>query len=235
MNDFAIIGHRGACAHEPENTLRSVQRAIDDAADMIEIDVRLVDGEVIVIHDDTLGRTTDGSGPLYEKSFQQLRELDAGRGEKIPTLQEVLDLTLDKLTLNIEIKDTQVTPAVCELLMRAPELYPARIIISSFYTEAIREARKLLPNVPIGVLARNDPADIEEMFALAKELDAVSVHPNVNSVSEQMVEVAHSADHMVLPYTARTPEQLQRLLDCGADGCFADDPAWAREFAQSNS
>ena len=230
-----MIGHRGACAHEPENTLRSVRRAIDDGADMVEIDVRFAAGEVWVIHDDTLDRTTNATGSVYEKSAAELREIDAGNGEAIPALADVLELTLAALPLNIEIKDTAATAPVCDLLEKVPDLDPQQIVISSFHEEATREARERLPQIPIGVLAHGRPEAIEPMFALAAELGAVGVHPAVASVTPELVERAHREGLRVLPYTARTLEQLEHLLDCGADGCFADDPKWAAEIAAARA
>ena len=229
MDPFTIIGHRGACALEPENTLRSVRRAIADGADMIEIDVRLADGEVVVIHDDTLERTTDGHGPLHEIPFQELRRLDAGDGELIPTLQEVLDLTLGRLPLNIEIKESEASAAVCHLLGAIPDLDPAEILISSFHEEAIRKTRQLLSAIPIGILSSEEPVD--QCLQIADELGARTLHPNIDSLEAEFVAAAHDAGLRVLPYTVRTDEQLERALGCGADGCFADDPAWARAMA----
>ena len=230
MHSFTIIGHRGACALEPENTLRSIQRAIHDGAHMIEIDVRLADQQIIVIHDDSLDRTTNGSGSVYSLSFENLRQLDAGKGEKIPILSEVLALTLPTLPLNIEIKDLAVTAAVCDQLDSLSAAERSRIIISSFHAAATREARHRLPTVPIGILAHNNPASISSMFDLATELSAISIHPHVDSVTPHLVAQAHAANHRVLPYTARTEPQLLHLLDCGADGCFADDPQWAAKI-----
>ena len=231
MREFTVIGHRGACALEPENTLRSVRRAIADGADMVEIDVRLADNEIVVIHDDTVDRTTDGTGSVYQMSHPELRGLDAGKGEKIPTLAEVLELTLPSLPLNIELKDTAVTPAVCEWLRQVPDLDLGRIVISSFHAEATRQARDELPEIPIGILARKHPRAVGPMFELAHELDAVSVHPHVESLDAKMIDRAHDSSFRVLPYTTRTPDELQHVLDCGADGCFADDPKWAAEIA----
>jgi glycerophosphoryl diester phosphodiesterase len=235
MPPFTIIGHRGACAHEPENTLSSVRRAIADGADMVEVDVRWAGGEIVVIHDDTLDRTTSGTGSIYDMSFRQLRELDAGNGEKIPTLAEVLELTLPTLPLNIEIKDTAATAAICELLQDDPGLDFKKILISSFHEEATREARAKLPAIPIGILAHHHPAAIAPMFALAAELGAISVHPHVSSTNRELVGLAHAANYRVVPYTARTAAQLHHLLDCRADGCFADDPKLAAQIASSRT
>ena len=231
MGQFQVIGHRGACALEPENTLLSIKRAISDGASMIEVDVRLAGGEILVIHDDTVDRTTDGSGSVYEMSFAELRELDAGKGETIPTLSEVMDLTLPALPLNIEIKDRTVTAAVIDHLSSLPELDPRSVLISSFHEEATTEVRAKLPQLPIGILAHGRSDAIDPMFALAEELGAFSVHPHVDSVSAELVERAHRIGYQVLPYTARTEPQLRHLLECNADGCFADDPKWATQIS----
>ena len=208
-----------------------MRQGIADGADMIEIDVRLAAGEIIVIHDDTLDRTTDGRGRIDAISFDALRKLDAGAGELIPVLAEVLELTLPALPLNIEIKEVAATAPVCELLLGLPAFDPQRILISSFHQEAVREARQRLPEVPIGILADAKPSSLARMIPLANELRASSIHPPVAAVSAPMVQEAHAASYRVLPYTARTVEQLTHLLDCGADGCFADDPRWAAEIA----
>lgn len=231
MPPFTIIGHRGACAHEPENTLRSIRRAIADGAEMVEIDVRSVAGEILVIHDDTLDRTTDGSGQIDSLSFDDLRQLDAGAGEMIPILAEALELTLPTLPLNIEIKEVAVTAPVCDLLLSIPRLDQQRVLLSSFHQEAIREVRQRLPEIPIGILADESPDSLAQMNPLANELGAVSVHPPVESMSAEIVAEAHQSGFQVLPFTARTLGQLTHVLDCGADGCFADDPKWAAEVA----
>ncbi len=233
MPPFTIIGHRGACAHAPENTLRSIRQAIADGADMVEIDVRSAAGEILVIHDDTLDRTTDGSGHINSLSFEDLRQLDAGAGEMLPILAEALEVTLPTLPLNIEIKEVAVTAPVCDLLLGLPQLDPQRVLLSSFHEEAIREVRERLPEIPIGILADENPVSLADMIPLATELGAISVHPPVESTSAEIVARAHLSGLRVLPFTARTLEQLTHVLDCGADGCFADDPKWVARVAAS--
>ncbi|MGI9243151.1 MAG: glycerophosphodiester phosphodiesterase [Verrucomicrobiales bacterium] len=235
MSTFTIIGHRGACAQEPENTLRSIRRAITDGADMVEIDVRWAAGELLVIHDDTLDRTTNGSGQIGSWSFDELRQLDAGAGEPIPTLKEVMDVTLPALPLNIEIKEVAAAEPVCELLLGLPQLDPQRVLVSSFHEDAIRQVRERLPNIPIGILANHDSASISGMIPLAIELGAITAHPAVESVSAEMVAEAHDSNLRVLPYTVRTREQLEHVLRCDADGCFADDPKWADGVATART
>jgi len=98
------FGHRGARGHEPENTLRSVRKALELGADGIEVDVYFVDGRLMVIHDDTLNRTTNGKGPVAGRTFAELRALDAGKGERIPTLAEVFDAVNHRAVINMELK-----------------------------------------------------------------------------------------------------------------------------------
>ncbi len=106
---FLKIGHRGACGYEPENTLRSFKRALDLQVDMVEFDVyTLAGGEIVIIHDDKVNRTTNGHGYVLDKNFEEIRKLDAGQGEKIPTLEEALDLIDKKCQVNIELKGAEL-------------------------------------------------------------------------------------------------------------------------------
>ncbi len=116
MRNFSCIGHRGAKGLEPENTLRSIRRALDLGVDGVEIDVYFVDGQLVVIHDDTLERTTNGRGRVEEQSFDYLRSLDAGKGEKIPTLCEVFETVNRRAFINIELKGRNTAMPVFELI-----------------------------------------------------------------------------------------------------------------------
>jgi glycerophosphoryl diester phosphodiesterase len=224
MRPIQVIAHRGASAHEPENTLRAIRRALDDCADMIEIDVRLVDGEIIVFHDDIFDRCTSGSGPLYTRSFSDLRNLDAGKGEKIPTLAEVLALIDERIPLNIEFKDAESVRPTCALI---ESLSPELTILSSFDWENLRQSRRLLPNVRIGVLTDHaTDASLQE----AKALNAVSVNLHIESLTAEFVKNAHTMGLSVYTFTARTESDLTKIRSTNADGCFADDPAWAKRL-----
>jgi glycerophosphoryl diester phosphodiesterase len=222
MNPFTVIGHRGACAHEPENTLRSIRRGLKDGADMIEIDVRLVDGEIVVIHDDSLDRTTDGNGSVYALTFPELRALSAGKGERIPTLAEVLNLTSGRVPLNIEFKDRAVVAPVCALI----ESWPREdVLVSCFDWECLREVRHLLPTVPIGILTAEASGSA---LAVAETLRAASLHLALPCLSAEYVAESRARRLPVLSFTVRTEADLEKVRACGADGCFADDPAWVR-------
>ncbi len=119
---FLIIGHRGASGYEPENTLLSFKKAISLNADMIEMDIfKCKTGELVIIHDNTVDRTTNGKGYIRDLTFQELRILDAGKGEKIPTLTEVLDLVNNKIKINLELKGEETAGPVCELIRKYVE------------------------------------------------------------------------------------------------------------------
>ena len=171
----SCFGHRGAKGHEPENTLRSIRRALELGANGIEIDVYCVGGELVVIHDDTLERTTNGLGFVWEHTFAQLRALDAGKGERIPTLAEVFDCVGHRAIINVELKgpDTAapVTALIDELVTRRGWRYD-EFLISSFDHPQLARVKKLQPKLRLGVLLEPDALDYAR---IAGELDRKSV------------------------------------------------------------
>ena len=130
------IGHRGACGYEPENTLASFQRAIDMGCTWIELDVHFVDNELIVIHDSRLDRTTNGKGKIYDLSLEEIQSYDAGNGEHIPTLTEVLDLVDRRIGVNVELKGRATAAPVDQILTRYCDAgwHPEHFQVSSFNT-----------------------------------------------------------------------------------------------------
>jgi glycerophosphoryl diester phosphodiesterase len=232
MREFKVIGHRGACAHEPENTLRSIGRAIADGADMVEIDVRYAAGEVLVIHDATVDRTTNGHGSIHRLSFAEIRDLDAGKGERIPTLAEVIDITRGVVPLNIEIKEPGATGPVCDLIDGGKGSRSRDFLISSSHAEVLVEASVSLPGIPIGIIDGGRWSSNRAMFKLADQVQAISIHPHLRSVSRSLIERAREQNLIVLPFTVRNRRQLLKLLEFGADGCFADDPKWAADLVK---
>ncbi len=154
------FGHRGACGHEPENTIRSVRKALALGADGVEVDVYFVDGQLVVIHDDTLERTTNGRGRVAGKTFACLRSLDAGLGEKIPTLAEIFDAVNRRAVINVELKGPHTATPVVALITGYVNRHGWRFddfLVSSFDHAQLREAKQLCPEIRIGALIEKVP------------------------------------------------------------------------------
>jgi glycerophosphoryl diester phosphodiesterase len=222
VEEFLCFGHRGACGHEPENTLRSIRRALALGANGIEIDVRLVDGELIVFHDARLERTTDGRGAVARKRFAALRSLDAGLGERIPTLREVLELVDRRAVINIELKGRR-TAAPVEALLQ--EFITTRgwsyedFLVSSFARLELRSIRDR--RIRIGLLLTR-PTRLS--FASARHVRAWSLHPALRYVTPRFVADAHARGYRVFVYTVNAPADIERMRSLGVDGVFTDFP-----------
>lgn len=220
MHQTLCIGHRGSKGHLPENTLPSFDLAITQGADWIELDVHLVDGELIVIHDDEVDRTTNGNGLISSYSLQELRALDAGNGARIPMLGEVLALVDNRCNINVELKGAGTAEPVSELLNSACEngWQPNDFLLSSFGHQELSLADPLYRR---GALFGRIPGDWIEK---AKQLDAWSVNFSLKSVTHSLVEDAHASGFKVLVYTVNKPADIDRLLGLGVDGLFSDYP-----------
>jgi glycerophosphoryl diester phosphodiesterase len=216
------IGHRGACGHEPENTLRSVRRALELGAHGIEIDVYFVDGELIVIHDAKLDRTTNGAGYVARKTFAHLRTLDAGQGEQIPTLREVFETVNRNAFINIELKGRQTAKPVSALIGEYIAEHGWRyedFLVSSFNRSELRAVSD--PRIPIGLLLTRPT----RLYGLsARRVRASAVNPAARYVSAKFVEDAHRRGLRVFAYTANAPAEIERLRHAGVDGVFTDFP-----------
>lgn len=215
------IGHRGAMGHAPENTLLSIQKAIELGADWVEIDVHLIDGQLMVIHDDTLDRTTNGKGCLSGYTFQQLRGFDAGEGERIPILAEVIEATKGKVGLNIELRAHDTVGAVHEVLDSLSERRRAHILVSSFQMDDLLLMRQLDDSINIGVLVGDC---VGKAFTWAKKLHACAVHFSQEQVTPALVNLAHNKGLKLYVYTVNEWPELCRMKTLGVDGVFSNYP-----------
>ena len=216
---FLCIGHRGASGHAPENTLEAFQLAIDMGCPWIELDVYAVEGELLVIHDDEVDRTTDGSGAVMELSLAALRELDAGNGQPIPTLGEVLSLCQNKVSVNIELKGPNTAEPVNQLLKTSASdgWSEKNIAISSFYH---KELAKADPKFPRGALFHKEA----NYCAIAKDLGAYSINLSAKLVTAQAVNKAHDQGLEVWVYTVNTYDEMLELKQLGVDAVFTNYP-----------
>jgi glycerophosphoryl diester phosphodiesterase len=218
-----LIGHRGAAGHAPENTLRSVAAALDLGVDAVEIDVHRAGDRLVVIHDDRLERTTDGTGRVAERTFAELRALDAGGGERIPTLDEVVELVDGRCELVIELKGADTAAPVTRLL-RALGGARARgdgFLVSSFDHVELARARDLLPTLRRGALVAGVPLGYA---AFATELAAHSVHMSVECLRRAFVDDAHARGLEAWVYTVNHPDDARLARTLGVDAVFSDVP-----------
>jgi len=223
--NFAKIGHRGAAGYEPENTLLSFKKALDLGVDAIELDVYVCKtGELVVIHDDKINRTTNGNGYVVEKTFEELRSLDAGQGEKIPTLKEVLDLVDKKVIVNIELKGVDTANPVSKLIDRyigEKGWTKDNFIVSSFNHPELKKFNLLNPKIKIGALLTGIPIDYAEF---AQKLNAYSVNLSIEFINQEFVDDAHKRGLKVFVWTANDLDDINRIKALGVDGIFSNFP-----------
>lgn len=218
------FGHRGASGHEPENTVRSVRRALELGADGVEVDVYFVDGQLVVIHDDTLERTTNGRGRATGKTFAYLRSLDAGLGEHIPTLAEIFDAVDRRAVINVELKGPHTAAPVAALVTEYVNHRGWRyddFLVSSFDHAQIREAKKLCPEIRIGVLIEKTPRGLAPF---TETMGAWSLHASKRCVTPRLVAEAHTHGLKVYVYTVNEPKEIALMQTLGVDGVFSDFP-----------
>jgi glycerophosphoryl diester phosphodiesterase len=241
-----VYAHRGARGHAPENTLLAFQLAFALGADGIECDVqRSADGALVVIHDDTLDRTTNGKGRVAAWDLAALRALDAGQGQRIPTLSEVLDLACDSgRQVNLEVKAATAVEALATAetlkpaLARLDEDQRCRVLVSSFELPAVGWLKRELPWLRVATLHGGRAWRRRDLLAPALEMGAEAVHPSVRLASPELVARAHTHGLLINVYTANRIATLRRLLGWGVDGVFTDYPARAiilRTLAMANA
>ncbi|MGH7813887.1 MAG: glycerophosphodiester phosphodiesterase [Candidatus Binataceae bacterium] len=222
------IAHRGASGNFPENTLSAFRGAIDAGADMCELDVHLTrDGELAVIHDETVDRTTDGRGEVREMTLAELKRLDAGArfkggavsGERIPTLDEVFAVTSGHCGLNVELKAAGVETKVAQI-MAAREAF-ADSIVSSFDWMYLKNIREIEPRIRIGLLAEDRPG---ELTIAALAMRAHSINPSAAMTSADLCAAAHERGLKVYVWTVDSPAAMRQLIEWGVDGIMTNYP-----------
>lgn len=237
-----VIAHRGASAEAPENTLSAFRRAVEVASDLIELDVRFSrDRALVVFHDRTLNRTTDGAGPVASRTLRELKALDAGSrfspafaGERIPLLEEVFDLLAPSaLRLFIEIKidpgeaavRDELVPAVVRLVNSSD--FRSRATVASFDRESLRIARRIDPGASTGLIFADPAAWGREAAAGYAGLDILCARWNV--VSPESASRAAAAGRAVYAWTVDREEELRPVVACGVDAVASNHPRWLKQ------
>ncbi|MFJ9823529.1 glycerophosphodiester phosphodiesterase [Streptomyces sp. NPDC101160] len=215
---FLTIGHRGVMGVAPENTLRSFVLAEQAGMDVIELDLHLSkDGALVVMHDADVDRTTDGSGPVATKTLAELRELDAGEGERVPVFEEVLAAV--GAPLQAEIKDVGAARALAAVLNER-EL-TGRVEVLSFHDEALAEIRELVPGARTALVAGRRQ---DEVVARALAVGATALVLNIRHITRDTVERAHAAGLRVVGWVVNTQDDLRLARALGLDGATTDRP-----------
>jgi len=213
-----IIGHRGAAGLKPENTLPSFQAAVNLGVQAVELDVHLCEGQLVVIHDPTLERTTNGSGPVAAKTFAALRALDAGAGAVVPTLEEVMEVLPEEIGLNVELKGEGTAPALADWL---PAPGRRQILVSSFDHDALRKFRSIRDDYPAAPLfGRWKPEALE----IAASFDSGYINLGRKLVNAGRLEAIRAAGLKALVYTVNDLNEAKRLTTEGVWGLFTDYP-----------
>jgi glycerophosphoryl diester phosphodiesterase len=231
-----IIGHRGASAHAPENTLAAFRLAREQGADGIELDAkRCASGEVVVMHDATLDRTTDGEGPIHEWSLAELRTLNCGQAERIPTLDEVFESIGRDLLVNIEVtnyatRNDGLEAAIVEVIHR--HKIAERILFSSFNPLSVRKLAALAPDIPRAILySPNMPIYYRDVW-LAPLVPHQFRHPEYSMVTPKYVQHLASRGLQVNTWTVNDRAEITRVAACGVAGIIGDSPKIMRECLQ---
>jgi len=234
LNLPKVIGHRGAALSAPENTLESFREAAAQGAKWVEFDVGLTkDSQILVMHDDTLDRTTDGKGPAHAQTMTELKKLDAGfwfgakfTGAKLPTLAETVALLTElDMMCNVEIKgssrNAETTKAVMAELRRTWPASKPKPLISSFELECLRAAHAEAPEFPRGLLIGGRPVD---WLAQARGIAASTINIDNDHATQPWMAELKQPGYGVLVWTVNAPERAARLIEWGADGVFTDAP-----------
>lgn len=242
-----IFAHRGASAYAPENTIAAFELAVKQKADAIELDVKLSsDEQVVVIHDQTVDRTTNGTGWVKKLPLAALQELDAGSHfdiayaeEPIPTLSQVFEAVGNKIFINIEL--TSYSSPSDSLPERVADLVgfyglAQNILFSSFHPQVLRRIHRLMPTVPIGYLANHGISGLLARSWFGRMLvDYQAFHPELRDSDQALIDHMHQSGYRVHVYTVNQVKDIQRLYAYGVDGIFTDDPILARETLVNSS
>ncbi|MFH2136875.1 MAG: glycerophosphodiester phosphodiesterase family protein [Candidatus Omnitrophota bacterium] len=219
------IGHRGARGYAPENTLASFRKALELNVDMVELDVYACrTGQIVAIHDAKIDRTTSIKGFVCEKTFDELRELDVGNGQRIPTLEEVLQLVNKQVSVNVELKGENAAKSVADIINKYVNIYDWNyddFLVSSFNHYELLEFNKACPNVRIGAVIAGIPIGYAEC---AQKVKAFSLHPSKEFINQALIDDAHQRGMKVFVYTVNEPDDIQRMKNMGVDGIFSDFP-----------
>ncbi len=237
---FLIIAHRGASSITPENTLKAFKKAIELKADCIEFDVhKSKDGEIIIMHDANTFRTTGHLGSVKEMTLEELRQLDCGDGEKIPTLQELVKLAKGEISLNCEVKVRGIAEQIIKILNEEDSLETT--IISSFKHDVLLKIQKLEPRIKLASLEPNKTGWISSWISRRKLIRVAinnkfyAINPFFKLVNKNFIAKTHNNNLKIFPWTVNSDSAIKRLINLGVDGIITNDVEKVRKLLIQNN
>ncbi len=227
--NIVVVAHRGASGYAPENTLSAMKKAIEMNAEMSELDVQeTADGEIILLHDNTLKKTTGVDGNIWEINYADLKGLDAGswfseeyKNEPIPTMQEVIDLVKGKMKINIELKANGHEKMLAERTLKIVEAnnFIDQVVFTSFKFAEADRIRELNPKAKVGYIFGRLPEDVDVFTA---DVDLLSV--NIRTVNSEFMKKAKENGKEVAVWTVNKPEDMKRMIGLGVDQIITNYP-----------
>ena len=219
------IGHRGAKGHQPENTIISFQKALELHADGVEFDVHVCkSGELVVIHDFTVGRTTDGAGAVADLTLHELKKLRIDGQYEIPTLDAVLTLFDTSHFINIELKGSNTAKLVCDTidkLVKEKQFEYSNFIVSSFQQQELATAANYNATIPLGILTQ---ASVEQALEWAAVYNATAIHPHFSLLTAENVALAREKGYQVNTWTVNETDDIERIKKLGVNAIITDFP-----------
>ena len=225
--DILVVGHRGAMGHVLENTIESVQKAIELNVDGIEIDVfKSKTGELVVYHDPFLSRLSNSNAFIEQISLDSIKKIELIGGYFIPTLKEIVDIIPEKIFLNIELKGQDTSFETNKIITNYLKTYNfpiSKFIISSFRWDELKKIRSFNKDIPIAILV-DSLYKIDDAIKLAKQINAVALNPNKEFITKEIVNKIQSKNIKVYPYTINTPRNIRKMRSMGVDAIITDFP-----------
>ena len=223
MNKILKIAHRGASGYAPENTLAAFQKAIELGADMIEFDVSLTkDKRLIVMHDLSVDRTTNGQGFIRDLTLKQIKKLKTENGEEVPTLEEVLDGFGQKIDLNIELKSKNIAELVVPLIQKKGLI--SRVLISSFFHDEVKKVKEIDPNIKTAILLFGVPVKPENLVDWVIKAKADGANLEYEFVTKDYIDALHKNNFFINIFTVNDPREITLMKEMGVDGIISNYP-----------
>ena len=224
-----LFAHRGASDLAPENSIEAFQLALDQQCDGIELDVRLMSGQVVVMHDTSVDRTTNGTGLVNQLNVQQWQQLDVGNGAAPPSLRQVLELVAGRCEVNIELKSSDLVLQVAAEITHAVDHFGfelTQLCVSAFDHRLLVAVKGTVPDIHIAPLISSCPVSLAQ---LAHDMGAYALHSCTETTDAELVNDAHTRGVAIRVFTVKQADDLLRLRQIGVDAVFVNDVTWARQ------